>query len=170
MMQQARKGEVVPVGAAPGWGPRRRRFSGGVVQTGKPPMTSAIAIHEATRDTEPKVGNYVTSHTAAGAEAPSAESDPQVYSKWLATRNDGGAGYDNALAERARAEQAAAQLAAEKTVGAREFPRPPKKFLRKAYQGIRAASSRMPMVKTLLHGVASDLHLEEAALLGQVLH
>ena len=78
MMQQARKGEVVPVGAAPGWGPRRRRFSGGVVQTGKPPMTSAIAIHEATRDTEPKVVNYVTSHTAAGAEAPSAESDPQA--------------------------------------------------------------------------------------------
>ena len=114
MMQQARKGEIVPVGAAPGWGPRRRRFSGGVVQTGKPPMTSAIAIHEATRDTEPKVGNYVTSHTAAGAEAPSAESDPQVYSKWLATRNDGGAGYDNALAERARAEQAAAQLAAQR--------------------------------------------------------
>ena len=63
--------------------------------------------------------------------------------------------------------EAAAQLAAEKTVGAREFPRPPKKFLRKAYQGIRAASSRMPMVKTLLHGVASDLHLEEAAAGGQ---
>ena len=84
------------------------------MQTGKPPMTSAIAIHEATRDTEPKVGNYVTSHTAAGAEAPSAESDPQVYSKWLATRNDGGAGYESALAERARAEQAAAQLAAQR--------------------------------------------------------
>jgi hypothetical protein len=115
MMQQARQGEVTPVGSAPGWGARRRgRFSGGVVPTTSAMATSAMAIHEATRDAEPNVGNYMAPHTAPGAQAPSAESNPQVYSKWLATRNDGGAGVESALAERAMAEQTAAQLAAQR--------------------------------------------------------
>ena len=114
MMQQARQGEVTPVGSAPGWGARRGgRFNGGVVQTSAM-ATSAMAIHEATRDAEPNVGNYVAPHTAPGAQAPSAESNPQVYSKWLATRNDGGVGVESAMAERAMAEQTAAQLAAQR--------------------------------------------------------
>ena len=114
-MMQTGQGEMTPVGSAPGWAARRGgRFSGGVVPTTSAMATSAMAIHEATRDAEPNVGNYVAPHTAPGAQAPSAESNPQVYSKWLATRNDGGAGVEGALAERAMAEQTAAQLAAQR--------------------------------------------------------
>ena len=104
MMQQARGGEVTPVGTAPGWHKTRGRFNGGVVPTS--------AIQEATRDAEANVGNYVAPHTAPYSEAPSAESNPQVYSNWLATRTDGGAAVEKALAERAMAERAAAELAA----------------------------------------------------------
>ena len=112
-MMQTGQGEMTPVGSAPGWAARRGgRFSGGVVPTTSAMATSAMAIHEATRDAEPNVGNYLAPHTAPGAQAPSAESNPQVYSKWLATRNDGGAGVEGALAERAMAEQTAAHLAA----------------------------------------------------------
>ena len=112
-MMQTGQGEMTPVGSAPGWAARRGgRFSGGVVPTTSAMATSAMAIHEATRNAEPDVGNYLAPHTAPGAQAPSAESNPQVYSKWLATRNDGGAGVEGALAERAMAEQTAAHLAA----------------------------------------------------------
>ena len=106
VMQQARVGEITPVGRAPGWHKTGGRFNGGVVSTN--------ALQEETRDAEPSVGGYVAPHTAPYSEAPSAESSPQVYSKWLATRTDGGAAQEKALAERAVAERSAAGLAARK--------------------------------------------------------